>query len=188
MTSKSSSAPDLLRGDKTQFINDQQVLRGQLFLQALQFALILSFNQIVDQCCRCCEAHFQPSLTRGQSQPQSDVRLACPRWSQGDDIFSAINVITSTARQCMFTCMRGGARSIVRGLFKLGMILKSKLSKLFVLGNFAALMRRSIMRRSRSINSISHRCAKYWIWSLFSAAHIWACLRTPLGTLAGGAF
>ena len=46
-------------------------------------------------------------------------------------------------------------RILPSGLFKLGMILKSKLSKLFVLGNFAALIRRSIIRRSRSISSIS---------------------------------
>ena len=41
------------------------------------------------------EAHLQPSLAGGQSQPQSNVRLASPRWSQGDDVLSAIYVVTT---------------------------------------------------------------------------------------------
>jgi hypothetical protein len=47
------------------------------------------------------------------------------------------------------------ASSITSALFKDGSAAKSKLSRLFTVGNFAALMRRSTIRRSRSISSCS---------------------------------
>ena len=47
------------------------------------------------------------------------------------------------------------ANSSTCALFSAGMALKSKLSRLLATGNFAALMRRSTMRRSRSISSSS---------------------------------
>ena len=47
------------------------------------------------------------------------------------------------------------------------MALKSKLSRLFTAPNRAALIRRSIMRRSRSISSSSDRRSRYCTWSLF---------------------
>ena len=55
------------------------------------------------------------------------------------------------------------ASSMTSILFSDGMTLKSKLSRLLVAGNFAALIRRSIIRRSRSISSNSHSRSRYWI-------------------------
>jgi hypothetical protein len=47
------------------------------------------------------------------------------------------------------------ASSITSALFKSGNAAKSKLSRLFTVGNLAALMRRSTVRRSRSMISAS---------------------------------
>ena len=49
-------------GHKAQFVNDQQVLACQLFLKALQSPLILGFNQVMDQCCRRCEANLEADI------------------------------------------------------------------------------------------------------------------------------
>ena len=51
-----------------------------------------------------------------------------------------------------------------------GMALNSKLSRLFTVGNFAALMRRSTSRRSRSMSSNSTRRERNWTWSRPSCA------------------
>jgi hypothetical protein len=49
------------------------------------------------------------------------------------------------------------ANSSTRALLREGMAVKSKLSRLFTAGNFASLIRRSTVRRSRSIISSSAR-------------------------------
>jgi AcrR family transcriptional regulator len=54
------------------------------------------------------------------------------------------------------------ASSMVSALLSDGIALKSKLSRLLVAGNFAALMRRSIIRRSRSISSSSQSRSRNW--------------------------
>ena len=51
------------------------------------------------------------------------------------------------------------------------MALKSKLSRLLTAGNLACLIRRSTMRRSRSISSNSVRRTRYRTWSASSVAH-----------------
>ena len=68
------------------------------------------------------------------------------------------------------------ANSIASTLLREGIAVKSKLSRLLVAGNFAALMRRSIIRRSRSISSSSQSRSRYWTCSLPSAAHCRASL------------
>ena len=62
-------------------------------------------------------------------------------------------------------------------LFRAGIALKSKLSRLLTAGNFAALILRSIILRSRSIISSSIRRARNCTWSSPSAA---ACLASLL--------
>ena len=75
------------------------------------------------------------------------------------------------------------ASSMVSALLRDGIALKSKLSRLLVAGNFAALMRRSTILRSRSISSSSQSRNRYWTWSLPSAAH---CARTRADHDTGG--
>ena len=83
-------------GHKAQLVDDQQILAGQLFLKALQPALILSLYQIVHQCrCRR-EADFQPSLARSQPKPLSA------------DLVSAIRLPGNGRVSC--PCLRGQGR------------------------------------------------------------------------------
>ena len=82
--------PGLAQWHKTQFINDQQVLADQLFLQALQAAFVDGLNEFMDQGCGGDEAHGEALLTDGEAETQSNVCLAGAAWTKGDDILAPV--------------------------------------------------------------------------------------------------
>ncbi len=75
------------------------------------------------------EADGEALLTGGQPQAQRDMGFARAARPEGDDVLPPVDPFAIT--------------------------LKSKLSRLLTAGNLAALIRRSIIRRSRSISSSS---------------------------------
>jgi len=75
---------------------------------------------------------------------QSDMALAGAAVAERDDVLPAQDELAAPS----------SSTSI---LLRLGIAVKSKVSKLFTAGNRAARMRRSTTRRSRSINSNSTR-------------------------------
>ena len=93
------------------------------------------------------EADRQPLLAGRETEPETNVRLAGAAVADRDDVLPAG---TYSER----------ASSSTRVLLSDGMAAKSKLSRLFTAGNRASLIRRSTMRRSRSISSSSAKRSK----------------------------
>jgi len=134
---------NLPRGDDQQFDTDQ------LLLQAEQAAFVSGFHHLVDQRRGGGEADREALLAGRQPKPEGNMGLACAAWPKAMT-FSRRSI--QLQRASSSTCI----------LLSFGIALKSKLSRLLVAGNFAALIRRSIIRRSRSINSNSTKRARNW--------------------------
>ena len=88
------------------------------------------------------EANRQPLLAGRETEPETDVGLAG----------ALLPTAMMFSRRATYS---ERASSSTRVLLSDGMAAKSKLSKLFTAGNRASLIRRSTMRRSRSISSRS---------------------------------
>src|ERR1700677_825266 len=59
-----------------QFVNDQQLIAGDLLLEAEQLLLVTGLDEFADQRSSGGEAYAVSALAGGQAQSQSDVRLA----------------------------------------------------------------------------------------------------------------
>ena len=116
-----------------------------LLLEPQEAALVAGFHQLVHERGGRGEAGGEAPLAGGQPEPQSDMGLAGAGRAQGNDVLAPLDPLAARPTPAP------GA------LFSAGMALKSKLSRLLATGNFAALMRRSTMRRSRSISSQLHQ-------------------------------
>jgi len=125
-----------------EFIDDQQPVASELTLEPQEPFLVTRLEQFVDESRRRDEADRQALLAGRQSEPERDVALARPAVADGDDVLAPLDVVRARQLQHHILFNDGRAR-------------KSKLSRLLTVGNRAALIRRSTMRRSRSIISIS---------------------------------
>jgi hypothetical protein len=148
---------------EAEFVDDQQLLAGEGLLQALQAAFVDRLDQLVDQAAAVVKRTFRPFWQAASPSPRATWVLPVP---DGPRAMTFSRRSTNAQR----------ASSMVSTLLSEGIALKSKLSRLLVAGNFAALMRRSIIRRSRSISSSSQSRSRYCTWSLPSAAHCRASL------------
>jgi len=105
------------------------------------------------------EADRHPLLAGGQTRAEGDVGLAGSTGPEGvmsktclrhDDVLAPIDLLAGRRLPSIAArpfASRASSSTCI--LFNLGIALKSKLSRLLVAGNFAALMRRSTIRRSR---------------------------------------
>ena len=87
--------PGLAQWHKTQFINDQQVLADQLFLQALQAAFVDGLDEFMDESSGSGEAYFPALLAGRQTQSQGDMGFTCAAWPQCDDIGAPVYELTA---------------------------------------------------------------------------------------------
>ena len=93
MTSKSNSAPGFAERHEAELINDQQVLAGQLFLQALQLPLILGLDQIMHQGSRRREAAPSALFDRPPDQaPKRYVFCPCPKVQRHNAHFQPVRL------------------------------------------------------------------------------------------------
>ena len=129
---------------EAELVDDQQPVLGQLLLEPQQALLVPRLHQFVHQGGGGGEADGQPLLAGRQTEPEGDVGLAGAGVAERDDVLAALDVLTAGQFQDQHLVERG-------------MALKSKLSRLLTAGNLACLIRRSTMRRSRSISSSSAR-------------------------------
>ncbi len=68
--------PGLGERHEAQFVDDEQLVAGDLFLEAEQLLLVACLDQFVDQCCGGGEADAVAALTGGQAEGEREVRLA----------------------------------------------------------------------------------------------------------------
>ena len=115
---------------------------GELLLQTQEALLVARLDQFMDNGGGGGEAGLDAMLTGGQAIPIARWVLPTPL---GPGAMMFFRRSTNSAR----------ARSRTNFLLSVGMTSKSNVSRLFMAGNLAALMRRSTMRASRSINSNS---------------------------------
>ena len=127
-----------------EFVDDQQLVAGELTLKAQQTFFIARFVQLVDQGGRSGEADRETLLAGGQTEPEGHVVLPVP----------LLPTAMMFSRRATYS---ERASSSTRVLLSEGRAVKSKLSRLFTAGNLASLIRRSMVRRSRSIISSSVR-------------------------------
>src|SRR5665213_3367254 len=78
--------------DIAQFVDDQELVAGELTLQAQQTFFIARFVQLVDQGGGSGEADREALLASGQSEPQRDVSLAGAAIADCDDVLAASDV------------------------------------------------------------------------------------------------
>ena len=78
-----------------QLVDDQQIVVGELLLQAQESAFVARLHELVDQRRGGDEAHRERLLARGQSQTQAHMRLARTAWPQSDDVLSALDPLAS---------------------------------------------------------------------------------------------
>ena len=83
------------QGHEAQFVDDQQVEPGQLFLQVQQAPFVPGLHNLMHQAGGGGEAHRHPALAGGQSQPQGQVGLAGAAVADGDDVLPALDVFTA---------------------------------------------------------------------------------------------
>jgi hypothetical protein len=91
MTSNSSSAPVLERGDEAQLVDDEEILDREDLLEPLQAAVVDSLDEFVHDGSGSGEADLQALLTGGEAEPQRDMRLARAARSQSDDVLAAVD-------------------------------------------------------------------------------------------------
>ena len=140
--SKRSTSPG--KRHVTEFIDDQQLDRRHLGLQPEQPALILGFHQLVDEAGGGREGDREAALAGRQAESQGDVGPAGTAVAERDDVLPRHDVFTAGQFEDQWLVQRrdGGE---VEGL------------QAFDGENRAARIRRSTMRRSRSISSSSAR-------------------------------
>src|SRR3954453_2423368 len=78
-----------------EFINDQQLVAGQLALQAAQSLLVPGFNHLMDQGRSSDEPDRQPFLTSRQAEPQREMGLAGAAVAERDDGLTAGDVFAA---------------------------------------------------------------------------------------------
>ena len=111
------------------------------------------------------------------AEPVAPVRSPCVQASVQveQSLFQSFAVLVPRdavdARRSVRSTYSHRANSRTSILLSDAMALKSKLSRLLTAGNLACLIRRSTMRRSRSISSNSVRRTRYRTWSAPSVAH-----------------
>jgi hypothetical protein len=127
-----------------ELVDDQQVVSGELMLQARQPPFVVGFVQFVDQGGGGDEANGKTLLAGRQPKPQCDMSLAG----------AAVAAAMTFPRRLTYSERASSSTKVWLGE---GMAVKSKLSRLFTAGNLASLIRRSTIRRSRSIISSSVR-------------------------------
>jgi hypothetical protein len=71
--------------------DDQEVLGGELLLQALQAALVDRLDQFVHQGGGGGEADLQSLLAGGQAKSQADMGLSRSRWPERNDVLAPID-------------------------------------------------------------------------------------------------
>jgi hypothetical protein len=118
---------------------------GELRLQLEETAFVDRFHQLMHEPGRREEGDREAALAGGEAEHQTDMRLAGSAVAEGDDVVAGDNILVSRAS------------SRTSGLLSDGMAAKSNVSKLFTAGKRPARMRRSTMRRSRSMSSSSAR-------------------------------
>ena len=84
----------LRQRDEAQLVDDQQPVVGELLLQPQQSSFVACLHEFVHERRDGDEAHRQPLLARGQSQPQSGVSLARTRWAQSDHVLAPFDPLT----------------------------------------------------------------------------------------------
>src|SRR5215212_8043395 len=124
------------------FINDQQLVAGQLALQAAQSLLVPGLDQLVGQAAAVMNPTDSPFWHAARPSPSA-------RWVLPVPLLPSAMMFSRRATYSQ------RASSSTRALLSDGRARKLKLSRLLVAGNRASLIRRSTLRRSRSISSNS---------------------------------
>ena len=130
----------LRQRNEAKFVDNQQLVAGELLLQAQEPLLVAGLDEFVNDGGG--EAGFDAMLARCQSDADGDMCFTDTAGAKGDDVLAAVDERRAGQVQDQF-------------LLSVGIASKSKLSRLLRAGNLAALMRRSTMRASRSISSAS---------------------------------
>ena len=128
-----------------EFVDDQQLDGGELRLELEQAPFVARLHELMDERRRGGEGDGKSSLAGGETQRQGDMGLARAAVAESDDVVAGDDVFATSKFQN------------VSGLLSEGIAVKSNVSKLFTAGKRAARMRRSTMRRSRSMSSSSTR-------------------------------
>ena len=129
-------------------VDDQELVAGEPLLEPQQLFLVARLHELVDLRGGDDEADRETLLAGRQAETEGDVGLV--------PVPELPSVMTFSRR----SPYAQRARSSTSALLSEGMTLKSKASRLLITGKRAALIRRSTMRRSRSINSSSVRTAE----------------------------
>jgi hypothetical protein len=130
--------------DVAKFVDDEQLDDGELRLKPEQAPFVARLHQLMHEPGRRIERHGESALTGGEAERQGDVRLSGSAVAQSDDVVAGDDKLASRQFQR-------------ERLIERGMAVKSNVSKLLTAGKRAARMRRSTMRRSRSMSSSSTR-------------------------------
>jgi hypothetical protein len=75
-----------------ELVDDQQLVGGQLLLQAQELPLVPGFQKLMDQGCGGGEADGEAPLTGCQPEPESDVGLAGAAWPKRDHVLPLLEV------------------------------------------------------------------------------------------------
>ena len=129
---------------EAEFVDDQELDLGEALLVAQKMLLVAGFDERVDEGGGAGPEDGVAALARSQAQAEREMALAGAGVAEGDDVSWRLMEPPQ-------------ARSMTKGLLTLGMARKSKASSDLGVGKRAALMRRSIRRRSRSMSSNSTR-------------------------------
>ena len=81
----------------TQFVDDQQFDRVEMFLQRPQAAFVAGFHEFVDESGRRCEGDAVALLAGRQSQSQGDVGLAGTRGPERNAVLAFVDPFASRA-------------------------------------------------------------------------------------------
>ena len=132
---------DPLRGSS---IDNQQFDRVEVFLQSPQPAFVARFHEFMHESGGRGEGDAVVFLAGGEPNARAMWVLPVPEGPNAMQLWR-------------FSIHSQRASSRTSGLLSDGWAAKSKVSRLLVWGNRAARMRRSMLRRSRSMRSSSHR-------------------------------
>jgi hypothetical protein len=91
-------------GHVAEFVDDQQLARGELALQPQQTLLVTGFNQFVDEGGGGAEADRKAPLAGGQTQAQRDGGFAGAGIAEGDHVLAALQIIRIEPAQARAAC------------------------------------------------------------------------------------
>ncbi len=92
---KQQLRPGFAQWHKTQLVNDQQFILGELFLETQQDLFVAGLHQLMDQGTCGDKTNTQAFLARGQAKSEGNVGFAGAARPKRDDILAPFNIFTA---------------------------------------------------------------------------------------------